>query len=495
MVSAKKATQADVTAAEAEIIRRRGLEYFVQKAWHLVEPGTEYRDNWHVGAVCEVLDDVRKGDRRNVVINIPPGCMKSLLVEVFWPVDLWIHDPGQRVTSVSYDSTLTLRDAKKSLGLMQSEWFRARFPKVRIAEGVAAGDYPNDAGGWRFSTSIGGKLTGRHCDKMVLDDPLKPQTLSKTTLEEAERWWRETRPTRFRDLSTAATVVIMQRLHDLDPAAIAERDGFELVRIPMRYEPKAAWIRDPRKEDGELLWPARFPEAAVAELEKTMGSRVAAAQLQQRPVPEGGLIFQSDWFKHWSPAVTTVASSPAKGLPARFDVLVQSWDCTFKDTETSDYVVGQVWGRRGAEFYLLDQRRDRMSFGATCDAIRAMTRKWPAAITKLVEDKANGSAVISTLKKDIPGLIPINPEGGKVARANAVAPLFEAGNVFHPDPAVYPWVDEHRDELTSFPFGANDDSVDACTQALLWLYGRKSNLPAAMDALKLAGGMGGFFSR
>ena len=175
---------------------------------------------------------------------------------------------------------------------------------------------------------------------------------------------------------------------------------------------------------------------------------------QQRPAPDEGAIFNRNWFKYWT--------TP----PDRLDRVVMSWDLTFKDTAGTDFVVGQVWGQVGAQAWLLDQVRARLGFVATCDEFSKMAAKWPQAMEKLVEDKANGPAVIDTLKRSIPGIVPVEPDGSKTARAHAVTPLFEAGNVFFPDKSIAPWVADLEAELTVFPASVHDDQVDALTQAL-----------------------------
>jgi predicted phage terminase large subunit-like protein len=153
-------------------------------------------------------------------------------------------------------------------------------------------------------------------------------------------------------------------------------------------------------------------------------------------------------------------------LPQNLEWQLQSWDCSFKDSDGTDYVVGQVWGVKDADIYLLDQVRDRMDFPVTIQAIENMTKKWPQATMKLIEDKANGPAVISMMRHKIGGLIPVEPRGSKEARASAVSPLIEAGNVYLPSPAIAPWVNDFIEECSAFPNGANDDQVDAMSQAL-----------------------------
>jgi len=163
-------------------------------------------------------------------------------------------------------------------------------------------------------------------------------------------------------------------------------------------------------------------------------------------------------------------------IPAQFDTMMQSWDMTFKNQADSDYVVGQVWGAKGADRFLLDQIRARMDLPATKEAVQNLTRQWPKAATKLVEDKANGPAVIQELQHDVAGLIAVNPEGGKIARAHAVSPQVESGNVYLPHPAMAPWVEEFLEEATAFPHGRYDDQVDAMTQALNRLRGTGGSL-------------------
>ena len=164
-------------------------------------------------------------------------------------------------------------------------------------------------------------------------------------------------------------------------------------------------------------------------------------------------------------------------LPDEFDEVIQSWDMAFKDLKDSDYVAGGVWGSKGANRYLLDQRRERLDFPGTVAAVELMSERYPKARVKLVEDKANGPAVIATLRNKIGGLIAVNPEGGKIARANAVSPLVESRNVFLPHPAIAVWVEAYLEELATFPASRNDDQVDQTTQALLRIRTRPRQVP------------------
>lgn len=451
-------------------------------AWAEIEPSV-FVQGWHVDALAEHLEAVTRGQIRRLLINMPPGCMKSLSVSVLWPAWVWATlDPSHRWIFASYSAALSRRDAVRMRNLVDSPWFHARFPGIEIPRQNtrSATDFANSRGGWRFSTSTEGSVTGRHADTQVVDDPIKPaDTLNAggvegAALDKVIEWWRSTMASRQADPKTGRRVIVMQRLHERDLAgAMLAEGGYEHLILPMRFDParkfstsitlrngaRVPFQADPRIESGALLWPERFPEDAVSDLEREFGASVAAAQLQQRPSPAGGDLFRAAWFEHrW------------KILPARM-TLIQSWDLRFKDSASSgDYVVGQVWGARGGEYYLIDQVRGRWGFVETLARIRELSARHPLARLKLIENAANGPAVADTLKREIPGIVLVTPEGGKYARANATAPLWEAGNVKIPEAA--PWLADFIGEHLTFPKATHDDQVDAASQGLGRLYVR-----------------------
>lgn len=473
--------QLTLVDVEREIGLRGSFHDFVRMAWSTVETG-DFLDNWHIPLVCTHLEALRDGRIRRLIINVPPGCMKSLLVSVFWPAWCWLRNPQYRTIYASYDPNLTLRDARRKIALIKSRWFQERWgDKFKLTNELAGSDFHNDHKGWRYSTSIKGPMTGRHCDCMGIDDPIKPQEATKVNLTYCREWWGGTAATRFRVPTKSGKVIIMQRLHEDDLVGHVLRkeknENWVHLRLPMRYESafpcETAFGKDPRTEDGELLWPARFPDDELTKIETVLGPMATAAQMQQRPVPEGGAIFKREWIRYY------------EKVPATLDEIIQSWDCTFKGLAKSDYVVGQVWGRLGGAYYLLDQVRAQMGFEATLEEIRALSRKWPKCRSILIEDKANGSACIETLSKEMSRIVPVDPQGGKASRANAVTGLHKAGNVFYPRPEDAPWVDHHVQEMLTFPAGANDDTVDAETQALTHLEQAASYFSAAMARLAL----------
>ncbi len=415
--------------------------------------------------------------------------MKSLLACVMWPT--WAWGPGAKPETrwiyASYNGQLSRRDGLRHRRLIESKWYQQRWGHIvraRRNEEWSATKFSNNAGGFRLSTSVGGGVTGDHADVQVADDPLKPQEVTGTravtrkALEKAITWWDETMPTRMVNFDTSARVIIMQRLHEADLSGhVLRQGGYEHLCLPMEYEPKrkcmiqiTGW-QDPRTREGEVLWPEVFSDKVLERTKRELGARAVGSQLQQDPSPAGGTIFKRETIK-------------------RFDVLpnlkgaqiIQTWDCAFKDSSTSDYVAGFVLAQVGTDIYVLARKHARLAFSETCAAIRAMHLAWPQARPILIEDKANGPAVISVLKKEILGIKEVNPLGGKEARANAVEPLFDAGHVWFPRAA---WADEAIEELCKFPAGVHDDQVDAITQGLAYLQAKSfAAYKAAMENLK-----------
>jgi predicted phage terminase large subunit-like protein len=442
---------------------RRSLSEYIRQAWRVVEPSTDYVSGWHIDAIAEHLEAVRRREIRNLLINMPPRHMKSLAVSVFWPTWEWITNPERRWLFASYAQTLSTRDSLKCRRIIESPWYQRNWGHVYqlTSDQNAKTRFDNDKTGYRIATSVGGSATGEGGDYLVIDDPHNVQEAPSQLIREATlRWWDEVMSTRLNNPKTGGKVIVMQRVHQSDLAGhILEQGGWEHLCLPAEYEgskyfTSIGW-QDPRQAQGELLWPERFGQTEIDSLKTSLGSYAAAGQLQQRPSPAEGGIIKRGWWQFY------------RDLPADFDEIIQSWDMAFKDLRSSDYVVGQVWGRKGANKYLLDMVRDRIDFPATVQAVRTLSAKWPAAYGKLVEDKANGTAVIATLKNEISGLISVEPQGGKEARAAAVSPQIEAGNVYLPDPTLAPWVHDFVEECAAFPNGAHDDMVDSMSQALL----------------------------
>ena len=426
---------------------RRSFREFVEQAWPILEPATAFVPGIHVDAACQHLLAVAEGRIKNLIINMPPGHAKSLLVAVFWPVWIWIDHSEARFIFASHNMDLAIRDSLKCRRLIESLWYQERWGdrfRLRDDQNEKA-RFENTATGYRLVTSVGAG-TGERADIVVVDDPTSvDQAESDVQRKTANEWWSGTMSTRLNDPKTGHLVVVQQRLHEDDLTGhLLEKGGYELLVLPEEYEPDGArptsigW-RDPRTTPGELLWPEKNGPAEIERFKRDLGSYRSAGQYQQRPSPAGGGIFKRCWFRYWKPKFMELPPVLVKGpdgeffkviavhLPDDFDEQLQSWDMSFKDAKDSDYVAGGVWASKGPNRYLLYQVHARLSFPETLKAVRELTAKYPRAVTKLIEDKANGSAVIATLRQEISGLIAVNPEGGKMARAQAISACVEGG--------------------------------------------------------------------
>ena len=480
---------------EAELAKRKFRD-FIEQAWHVVEPARALISAWHVDAIAEHLQAISEGQIKHLLINVPPGHAKSLIVSVLWPAWEWIRNEKgaqRRGLFASYNDGLATRDSVRCRTLIDSPWYRDTFcPDWTLSgEQNEKNYFVNTKSGFRISLSVGGRGTGFRGDAVIVDDPLNATDQYSESVRRASiLWWGQSMSSRLNDMEKGNKIVIMQRLHEMDLSGyVLEQGNYEHLCLPSEFEPgrRAAtsigWC-DPRTEPGEILFPALYPQTVLDQAKKDLGSAGYAGQHQQRPSPAEGGVLQRHWWRYWKPrgmALPPVQTRLADGsacevhavdLPETLDTVIQSWDCSFKDLKTSDFVVGQVQARVGASRYLLDQVRDRMDMPRTAQALRTMSAKHPDSSAKLVEDKANGPAVIQSLKHEISGLIEVNPQGGKMSRAAAVSAEVEAGNWHLPHPGIAPWVLDFVEECASFPNGAHDDQVDAWSQGGNYLRGR-----------------------
>jgi len=425
---------------------------------------------WHIESLCEHLEAVSAGRITRLLVNEPPRTMKSGLISVFWPTWEWATRPTTRWMFSSYSMGLSVRDSLRCRRIIESSWYRARWGRVYQLTGDqnVKSRYENDKAGYRLATSVGGSVVGEGADILVADDPNNLDEIHSDPVRDGvNRWLDEVWSTRMNDPKTGRQVVVQQRGHERDATGhlLSQDVRWEHICLPMEFDGKrrstSLGAYDPRKEMGELLWPQRFDVASLKELKTRLGSYGTAGQLQQAPSPAGGGIFKRDHWKYY------------KALPEIREIIL-SFDMAFKQLSDSDFVVGQAWGKKEADKYLLGQARGRMGFGASVQTVRQMKAQYPKAQAILIEDKANGTAVVETLRKEIPGIISVEPKGGKVARAYAIQPEQEAGNIHLPDPTIAPWVGDFIEECSSFPLGANDDQVDAMTQAVNYLSQRST---------------------
>ncbi len=422
----------------------------------------------HLQLLDRAWADLDAGRVRRLIISVWPQAGKSQRgrAAVTW----WLRRrPDDRVIIASFEAETAIR------------WGRAirndllAYPELGLklrADSTAAGrwDIAGHAGGV-YCVGVGGALTGRPADLLLIDDPVKgrAQVESELYRERQWDWWENDAATRLG--SDSRVVLVMTRWHEDDLAGRLlrhEPGEWTVINLPAVAEsPDDPLGRAPGEtvQDDVRGRDAQF----FAKVRERRGPYVWSSLYQGRPSPpEGGILPRGRWQWYNEPR-WTVAPDGRRWLLDSGGLVYQSWDLAFKGGDGSDFVVGQVWQRFGANDYLLDQVRGRMTFTQTVEALRDLAWRWPESTAKLVEDKANGPAVIDTLSDEVRGIVPVNPLGGKIARAHAVSPYVHAGNVHLPVAELAPWVHELVEECAQFPTGRHDDQVDALTQALAYL--------------------------
>lgn len=436
----------------------------------------DYEVGWHHERMCAALDKFYSKEIKRLMVFMPPRFGKSELVSRRFPAYLFGRNPNTSVIATSYSSDLANRMNRDVQRIIDSEEYGVLFPKTSLSgknvRTTAQGSYLRNADifeivnhkGVYRSAGVGGSITGMGGEYLIIDDPIRNQADADSQVyrDKLWDWYCSTLYTRL--APEGCILVTLTRWHEDDLAGrlLAQKDGDPWTVISFPAIREDLNNSDDPRELGEPLWGSRYDLDAMLQMKSAVGSRVWTSLYQQRPAPDSGTIIERTWWKFYST------------IPENFDEVITSWDLTFKDGANSDFVVGQVWGKVGANKYLLDQVRARMSFTQTIDAFKNLAAKWTNAKAHLVEEAANGAALISTLKSKMSGIIAVRPTDSKVNRAKAVAPQIEAGNVFLPDQASHGWVGDLIEEFTVFPFGTNDDQVDACTQAL-WRLGSQKN--------------------
>lgn len=429
--------------------------------------------------LTEAIADAEAGRDARVLVEMPPGFGKSSVSSIALPLYTLSRNPNWEVVLVSAEASLATKWSRDCRRLIMDN----QIPGVVLSpHSQAVTEWETTSGGSLIARGVGGQITGRRARLMVIDDPVKNLTDAHSLFQREVLWdtWQSVLKTRLRPGSVV--VVVMTRWHEDDLAGrLVKAGGWTRVNIPAIAETNDPLGREP----GEPLISPQREETREQALERwaqtraEVGPYIWDALYQQRPAPPGGAVFKTDWW----------GNDPQ---PEVFDRVVTSWDLTF-GSETGDFVVGQVWGQKGADFWLLDQSRGRWEFVEQVRQIQALADKWPEASAHLVEDAAAGKPAISTLKHTIPGMVPIPPrgQGNKTIRAQAIAPIVESGNVHLPERAS--WLDEFHAELAGFPLSApHDDQVDALSQALNWLRKRSTGTVDANPATRVAssGGRG-----
>ena len=504
------------------------LSEFIRQAWHVVEPGQPYVHSWHIDFISEHLEaitdgvELEDGDFYNrLLINVPPGMMKSLLVGVFWPSWEWgpRNMPHLRYLCASHSQNLAIRDSTKMRRLVSSEWYQQRWgDRVKLTgDQNAKTKFETTATGFREAVAAG-SITGSRGDRVIIDDPHSVESASSEAMRASTaEWFLEAIPTRLNNPEKSAILVIMQRLHEQDISGIIldKQLGYDHICLPMRFE---KWRRDegivtklgyedPRQEEGELLFPDRFPLDVVERDERILGPYATAGQFAQNPVPRGGGVIKREWWQVWDnenyppfdfilASVDTAYTTKTENDPSAMTVwgvwsggdnLAVATRTVSRENEAQQ-VMERVYKEAHPKCMLIYAWTERLELHDLINKIRETAIQYKVE-RLLVENKASGLSVAQEIRRiygyeDFYVQLYDPKSADKLSRLYSVQHLFAEGLIFAPLKA---WADVVINQVAQFPKGKHDDLVDATSMAIRHLRDngmltRNSEWTAGLDA-------------
>ncbi|MXU66597.1 phage terminase large subunit [Oceanomicrobium pacificus] len=461
-------------ALDLEVVRRVAKQvprdeffYFVWKVFHTLHHGSDsaFQPNWHVEAMCHELDNVRTGENKRLVINIPPRCLKSITVAVAYVAYILGHKPEAKIIVASYGLDLARKHSEDCRKVMETPWYKAMFPAARLArKGNTVDVIRTTRGGSRKAVSIGSSVTGHGADYIIIDDLLKAGDAgSEAELIKAQEFIEGTLLSRFNHPSEGRVVMIAQRLNELDPPGyLLDKGTYRHLNLPaIAEENEVVPIgrgRSHRRGPGDLLFPDRLDRETLDRMRREMGSAIFNCQYQQNPIAPDGSPLRWEWFQTYDQVQDR----------NWYQLVVQSWDTGMSADPRSDFSVCTTWGFRDTSWYLLDVWRGRLDYPQLKANVLALTETWrPEKV--LIEDAATGRPLFHELFMDDKRYRRITPEKDKEVRFAAACAPVEAGTVFLPREA--PWLPAFKRELLGFPRTRHDDQVDSFSQFLNWSKG------------------------
>jgi predicted phage terminase large subunit-like protein len=436
---------------------RKDLVSFVRKMFHVLNPSAIFQMNWHIRAIAYVLEQVRLGEIKRLIITVPPRSLKSIMCSVAVPAFVLGHDPTKRLIVASYSADLAIKHGNDFRTVVNSAEYHAIFPGTRIsAMKNTQTEVVTTLNGFRLAISVDGTLTGRGGDIIIIDDPIAAlAALSQKSREHVVDWYFNTLLSRLDDKQSGAIVLVMQRLHEDDLAGVLLRgsDEWTVLNLPaIAQQDEKIRIGNGQvrvRRAGNVLHPEREPREVLESLRAQLGPEIFSAQYQQQPVAPGGAMIKRVWVHHFD-------QLPQSGQ------IIQSWDVANKQGEENDYSVCTTWRVHEKKYYLTHVLRGRFDFPTLRTKVseHAKLRK---ASKILIEDAGFGTALIQELKTTL-SVVGVKPEYDKKIRMAIQSAKFENGQVFFPKEA--PWLRDLEDELFAFPNSRHDDQVDSISQAL-----------------------------
>ena len=450
-----------------------GLSFyeFVRQAWHVVEPHTVFVDGWHIKAICEYLEACVRGDIRNLIINIPPRHMKSLLVNVFFPAWVWTNYPHKKFIFTSYGEDLAIRDSVACRKLITSEWYQNNWKVELRKDQNQKGSFENLQGGYRKSFGFGGGIVGEGGDYICVDDPLKPDDAQSDTIRNGvNATFDNTISTRLNDPKTGVKIVIMQRLHqeDLSGHLLEGKEKYEHLCLPAEYEgirfQSSIGFRDPRTTIGELLWIDRFGAAEIQSMKNTLSELGVAGQLQQRPSTIAGNIFKKEWFinryENMDIIGRWISADTSQSIKASAD--------------PNAIIVGEL--RSDYRLFIREVSNKRLEFTDLQEEVERLATRYKYMLKGIIiESKSSGISLQQSIMRTSPEwmreiIVPWPPKGDKVQRFYQSAIWCGKDCVYLPPPNEnFPWLLEFEQELFTVPNSRHDDQADSFSQLITYL--------------------------
>lgn len=445
---------------EMDMQLRNDFVSFVHRCFQTLNPGVSFEYNWHIQAIAEKLAGVQRGDIRKLIVNLPPRFLKSLIIAVAFAAFVLGHNPRMKIFVISYGEELADKHASDFKAIVTSSWYMRAFPQMRIAR-IHDNEIVTTLRGFRKATTVMGALTGLGGDLFIIDDPQKAvDAYSEAKRASLNSWFSNTLMSRLDNKEKGAIILVQQRVHldDLSGHLMSESDGWDVLSLPaIAEEDERIPIGGGRfhfRKAGEPLHAGRESLKTLEELRRSLGSDIFSAQMQQRPIPQGGGLIKRKWIMRYD-------QLPEDTWPSR---TFQSWDPASKDGRSNDYTACTTWLVRERRFYLRHVLRARFDYPRLRARVIAHAEAYRAQCV-LIEDAGVGTALLQELRMQTNvSVIPVKPDRDKLTRMAIQSAKFESGQVFFPREA--PWLADLEAELFAFPQSRYDDQVDSISQAL-----------------------------
>jgi predicted phage terminase large subunit-like protein len=456
----------------ADSIYRMDLGAFACASIPIVNPGAELSLAWHIEAVTYALQRMQAGGgSRRLIVNLPPRTLKSSIVSVCFVAWLLGHNPSLKIICASYEDGLSRKFSRDTRTLMESAFYKRVFPGTRLSPRKSTEtEFETTAHGFRFATSVGGALTGRGADYLIVDDPIKPQDAdSDVSRTKANDWFDKTAMSRQEQLGKSRIIILMQRVHAYDLSGMLLEKGWPSLIIPAIATERRRYAlgggRHYNRRKGELLQPGRDRPQDYEDLKAQHGSRMFAAQYQQDPTPPEGNDIRREWLKRYDPKIPR----------SSYQRVVLTCDPAAKPGQQNDYTAIAIAGEHDQRLHLLDMVRGHWTIRQMAGRIIDLSERWGVNLV-IVEDTASGPGLIQDLQRETKlNVIGKHPKDDKRTRLLRHQGTFEAARILLPPEA--PWLADFESELLAFPSGRYDDQIDALLLLLEWFAAAPQAVP------------------